>query len=306
MVAIGRALLVVNPAARRGVAARAGVEQAFAGAGVRCTVHETRGPGDAHDAARALGPGHDAVFSLGGDGTAMEVLRALAGSGQPVGILPGGTGNLVACALGTPMRAPAAVRALLQGEVRSIDLGRLGDGQVFAFAAGVGVDATMIARTRPAAKRRFGVLAYVVSGVRATLAFDRFPVEVIVDEKRHMFEAVSLMVANFGHVLHGLITLGPGVRADDGALDVCVYSPRGALDAVRVGWRLMRGDFRPDAAMHFVRGQRIEIRVPAGRARQADGELLPEGPFRIDVVPRAASVLVAARRRGRPKGAAGD
>ena len=90
---------------------------------------------------------YDAVFTLGGDGTAMEVAGALALSGIPIGVLAGGTGNLLGRALGIPRSVKRAVPMLLAGEVRRIDLGIV-RGRHFAVAAGVGIDAAMVEETQ--------------------------------------------------------------------------------------------------------------------------------------------------------------
>ena len=145
--AIGRALLIVNPAARRGARVHPAAQAAFATAGVECDSVLTDRAGHGAAIAAERHAEYDAVFTLGGDGTAMEVVGALAGSRRPVGILPGGTGNLVARTLGIPLDVRRAVPALLAGTPADVDLGRLGSGGCFAFAAGVGVDARMIDET---------------------------------------------------------------------------------------------------------------------------------------------------------------
>lgn len=247
--------------------------------------------------ARAEGASHDAVFVLGGDGTVMEVVQALRDWAIPIGVLPGGTGNLVAHALRIPMRVGRAVGALVGGAVAEIDLGVLADGRVFVFAAGVGIDTTMVVRTSAASKRRFGVLAYAVTAVRATLALDHFELRATVDGVPHRYRATSALIANFGTVLGGLVRLGPGIQENDGMLDLCVFSPTTARDAVRVGWRLLRGDFRVDPAMHFHRGRTLLLDTEPARATQADGELLPGMTLHATVAPRAARLLVPSRPR---------
>ncbi|GMV08909.1 MAG: hypothetical protein AMXMBFR55_06430 [Gemmatimonadota bacterium] len=284
--------MIVNPGSRRGASSLDAATRAFARAGVTCTVHATAHPGHAEQLARAHAHGHDAVFTLGGDGTVMEVLHALQGSGQPVGVLPAGTGNLLARALGIPMSVRRAVAALVAGETTRIDLGRLEDGRVFAIAAGVGVDAAMVQETSARAKRRFGVLAYVVTGTRAALRMDAFALRATVDGVAHEFRATAALVANFGTLLGGLIRLGPDVRENDGMLDLCVFSPASVPDALRLGWRLMRHDFRPDRSMHFLRGRTMHLETSPRRATQADGELLPGATLHVTVAPRAACVLV--------------
>lgn len=256
-----------------------------------CDVELTARSGHAEEIARRRAGEHDAVFTLGGDGTVMEVLHALMGGEIPVGVLPGGTGNLVARALRIPLSPPRAVTALLGGAVKTIDLGQLADGRVFAFAAGIGIDATMVARTSAAAKRRFGVLAYVAAGTRATLALQSFTLRATVDGVAHTFPAAAAMVANFGAVLGGLIHLGPGISENDGMLDLCVFSPATARDAFRLGWRMLRHDFGTDPAMHFLRGRTMVLESDPPCDMQADGELLTRGTLQVTVAPHAARLL---------------
>lgn len=296
VVAIRRILLIVNPASRRGRNALPRALKAFHAAGVSCTVLETRASGDAAAIARDSAPDFDAVFTIGGDGTAMEVLHAMLGRPQPVGILPGGTGNLVSRALGIPRRMGPAVRALLRGEVRTVDLAQMPDGRVFAFAAGMGIDSTMVQRTSAAAKRRFGVMAYAVSAVRAALALDGFTLVATVDGQRHHFRATAVLLANFGDLFGGVFRVGPRVRENDGLLDLCVFTPSNVGDALRVGWRLLRHDFETDPAMHFLQGREVALESDPPRQAQADGELLPGTGVRASVVAGGARLLAPVRR----------
>lgn len=291
-----RVLLITNPAARGALRDRPAALAAFARAGVACADRVTTRAGEAAEWARDLAPAVDAVFVLGGDGTAMEVVDALAHSGLPVGILPGGTGNLVARTLGIPLRVSQAVPRLLAGERARVDLGRFASGRRFAFVAGVGIDAHMIAATPPARKRRLGVLAYAITAAAGVLRRETFRVRCTVDGDTVELEAAAVMLANFGAVLDDLITLGPGIRQDDGLLDVCIFSPRTVRDAVRLTWRLWRRDFRDDPSAVWLRGRHIRIETTPPRAVQADGELLGETPFEVAVEPLAATLLVPGRR----------
>ena len=288
-----RALLVVNPAARRARRVHAAAREAFARAGVECDEVVTAAPGDGAAACAGRHGAYDAVFTLGGDGTAMEVVGALAGTGRAVGVLAGGTGNLIARTLGIPLDVRRAVPALVAGDVARIDLGLLDSGRRFAFAAGVGIDARMIEGTPAALKRRLGVLAYVITAARAVLRRERFMVRVTVDGEVHEREAAAVMVANFGAVLNELIWLGPGIRQDDGLLDLCVFSPRTHRDAARIIWRLLRKRFdEQDACLLYRPGRRFRVETTPSCPAQADGELLGATPFEVVVEPGAATLLV--------------
>lgn len=253
---------------------------------------ETTRPGHAAELVQRYMEPYDAVFTLGGDGTAMEVVGALAGGVRPVGILPGGTGNLLARSLGIPLFVPRAVRALLAGEEAQIDLGVLTGGRRFAFAAGVGIDASMIEGTPIWLKRRLGVLAYVLTAARAVLRREQFVLRATVDGETIERPASAAMVVNFGAVLQKLILLGPDIRQDDGMLDLCVFSPQTLRDALRVFWRLLRKDFSSDPCVLYRSGRHFHIETDPVRAAQADGELLGCTPLDIEVQPLGARLLV--------------
>jgi diacylglycerol kinase (ATP) len=293
---IRRALLIANPAARRAARVRDVAVAAFARAGARCDVLLTERPGHAAELARERCFEYDAVFALGGDGTAMEVAGALVGTGVPVGVLAGGTGNLLARAVGIPLDVRRAVGALLHGEHRRIDLGRLPDGRFFAVAAGVGIDARMVRDTPAWMKRRLGVLAYAITATRAALSAvlrrEFFNVRVTVDGAVYDRRAAAAMVANFGAILHDRITFGPGIQSDDGVLDACVYSPTSLRDALRIMWRLLRKDFRSDDCMLYRSGRQIRLETEPQHQVQADGELVGDTPLEVEVVPLAALFLV--------------
>lgn len=297
---IRRALLIVNPASRRAARLHRRAAEALRARGVDVTVVLTERPGHAAELAAARCGDVDAVFSLGGDGTAMEIAGALVGRNVPVGVLAGGTGNLLSRALGIPVRVERAVAALLDGGVLACDLGRLASGQRFAVAAGVGIDARMVSLAPAVMKRRLGVLAYWLAGTRAALASvltreGRFRVRLTVDGEVTECEAVMAMAANFGAVLDELITFGPGIRYDDGVLDAVVYSPRTLPDALGIMWRLLRRDFRSSPHVLYRSGRHIRIETFPPQPVQADGELLGFVPFEVTVEPHAALVLIPQR-----------
>lgn len=288
-----RALLIVNPASRRGGVLQQPAMRAFARAGVKTDAIVTEFAGHGAEVAEAMAESYDYVFTLGGDGTAMEVVDALAGMGRSVGILAGGTGNLLARALGIPLRVEQAVPALLHGVRRRIDLGVLADGRHFAVAAGAGIDAAMIAGASSAARRRYGVLAYVHSATAAILRRETFAVRATVDGRVHEMEhCAGAMIANVGTILNGLLVLGPGIAPDDGALDLCLFGAPRATDIGVVMAKMARRDFRPDPRLVFDRGCAIHIETVPPRLVEADGEMLGLTPLAATVALGAAPLLV--------------
>jgi diacylglycerol kinase family enzyme len=238
------------------------------------------------------------VFTLGGDGTAMEVAGALAWSGIPIGVLAAGTGNLLGRALGIPRAVERAVPALLDGEVRRIDLGVV-QGHRFAVAAGVGIDASMVEETPVWMKRRLGVLAYTIiatrAALRAVLRRRFFMARIEVDGEVIERRAAAVLFANFGAILEDRIAFGPDIAVDDGVLDCCVFSPEHLGDALRIMWRVTRRDFRPDRSILYRKGTRFRLSTDPVLFLQADGELLGPTPAEITVEPLAAHLLVPRR-----------
>lgn len=289
---IERVLLIVNPASRRGARVRKRALEAFAKAGVRCELMVTKAPGHAAELAAANHTFYDAIFTLGGDGTVMEVLGAVAETGPAVGALAGGTANVVARTLGIPLDPRRAIPMLLGGDEARIDLGRLSDGRRFALGLGVGLDATMIELAPARLKRRFGFFAYVIGGFKAVLALQKFQLRLTVDGEVIEREAAAVLIANFGAVLNDLVTFGDGIRRDDGLLNACVFSPMNFPEALHVLWRMMRRDFTPHPAMLYRAGREFTIETTPARAVQADGEILPSTPVSVRVEPSAGRVLV--------------
>jgi diacylglycerol kinase (ATP) len=289
--ALKRVLLVVNPHSRRGLRRREVALRAFAAAHVEVQEVITSHPGHAREVLKAGDAGWDAVFVLGGDGTVMEVVSAMAHSGTPIGVLPGGTGNLVAGVLGVPSGTRRAVERLLDGERCTFDLGQLPDGRYFTFAAGVGVDVAMVEKTPFGSKRALGMLSYALTATRAALVHEPVHVKIDVDGKMVEAKAILAMVANAGAILGGRFSVGPGVKPDDGELDLCVFMPERRRDVFGLILRLLRKDFRPHARMTFARGRKFRITSEPSVSVQADGDIIGRTPIEISVAPGAAVFL---------------
>ena len=291
-------LLIANPGSRAGRRAMEPVRRALRTAGVGCEVAETTAPRHATTLVRQhllTSPGaFDAVLTLGGDGTAMEAMTALAEfpDAPPLGIIPVGTANVLARTLGIPMSAVGAVRALLDAEATAIDLGFIVGGPAFAIGLGIGLDAAMIGGASSALKKRIGFLAYGWSALRAGMRLERFKARVTVDGVAHEVETSSVLVANFGRVLGDMVCFGEEIGHQDGELDVCLYSPRSIPAAIRIFARMLFGGVSEDRGVRILRGRHIRIETEHPRPMQADGELLGSTPVEIHVEPNAVRLLV--------------
>ncbi len=260
-------------------------------------VVETKGHGDAARVARAGADDNvDAVAVYGGDGTVMQAVAGIAGRDIPVGLIPGGTGNVLAGNLGLPRNPANAARVVARGRRRTIDLGRFenSDGaQYFSVVCGSGFDAELMARTSGAAKRRWGFAAYVARAFELVLDTVPVPYRVQVDGKVYDVEATSIMVANCGQFIPPILSIAPGIALDDGHLDVVVIKARGLWQSTGILWQMLQQRVDGVAIRRF-RGREVKVEAHPDRPVQLDGEIGGHTPFSATVVDRGLSVLVPA------------
>ncbi|WP_448630593.1 diacylglycerol/lipid kinase family protein [Cellulomonas soli] len=261
-------------------------------------------------AREALEAGADVVLAAGGDGTVRAVAEALVGSGVPMGLLPLGTGNLLARNLDLPLSdQKAALRVALTGVDRTIDVGRLrvlrhgtpsdgspaddgragadehgtprADDHLFLVIAGLGFDAAMVADTDEQLKAKVGWIAYFVAGIRH-LHGRRTRVHVRIDDATGTTTRLrSLLIGNCGRLPGGL-TLLPDAVVDDGWLDIAAIDTRAGV----AGWAQLFGEVVLQGVgvrnelpakigrIDHTRARSVRVVVPAGEHVQVDGEVL--------------------------------
>lgn len=239
---------------------------------------------------QALAAGADLVLVCGGDGTVAACAGAVAGTGVPIGIVPTGTGNLLVRNLRLPLEVPAALDRALGQHRRTIDLLEA-DGRRFAVMAGLGFDAAMIRETGEQAKARHGWAAYILGGLRALRNTARARYEVRVDERpARRLRALGVVVGNVGELQGGIAVL-PDADPADGLLDVIVLAPRGWLDVLVLGWRILirRPGYGRQALV--LRGRRVEIRADRKMPIEFDGDFAGEqDALTVTVLPGAVTV----------------
>jgi YegS/Rv2252/BmrU family lipid kinase len=297
---VPRVLLITNPAAARTrPQAVDAVMRTFDAAGWNAELAATTGPGDARRlAAEGVAQGVDVVAVFGGDGTNMQAAAALVGTDVCLGVIPGGTGNLLAGNLRIPSAPARAALALVTATPRLFDLGRMerADGpHYFAVACGAGYDARVMAGTPSEHKRRWGMAAYVATTLRLIGEIRSTAHIITIDGVEYDANAAMVLVANCGEVIPPYIRLGAGIRPDDGLLDVVVVRANSFGQSVRAVWDLLREvpDVEGlDTYVGYARGQEIRVETHPVQPVQLDGEPGGETPFTATVVPQAIRILV--------------
>jgi YegS/Rv2252/BmrU family lipid kinase len=241
------------------------------------TTVEDPGTGMAEAASIA---GADLVMVCGGDGTVREVCAELAGTGIPVGIIPAGTGNLLARNLDIPLYLRAAIDVALTGQDRAVDLVEVSGDDMedshFMVMAGMGLDAAIMEGVNEQIKAKVGWFAYVLSGARAMMS----PVvrmEISVDGAEFTsHRARTVVVGNVGFLQAGMPLL-PEAAIDDGLLDVVLLYPKRILSWVPLAFRVITRRPRTDETIARMRGRTVTVRAASATPRQLDGDPLGAG-----------------------------
>jgi diacylglycerol kinase (ATP) len=297
-----RAAVVINPAKSVGPALQGAIyrlceTQGWAEPLWLETTVEDPGAGQARE---ALEQGVDVVIAAGGDGTVRCVAEVLAGTGTPMGMVPLGTGNLLARNLGVNIADPvSACFDVLNGTDRSIDVVKAtldgsDDEQVFLVMAGLGYDAAIMADTVDVLKDRMGWLAYVEAGIRK-LPGKPVKARISIDGGEPVRRRIrSVMVGNCGRIMGG-IEIFPDAKVDDSVLDLLILSPRG-----RLGWfGVIAGIFgrnkNETESVDYFQGKTAEITLEHEQEFQLDGDHLGTGKhLTVTVEPDALKVRMAA------------
>jgi diacylglycerol kinase family enzyme len=273
-----RARIIDNPDSFRGAYPVERVLPVFRAAGWEVDVVHRGGQRRAREqVSDALDAGCDLLIAAGGDGTLRDIASALAGSAIPLAVLPGGTANLWAHELDTAQEPEAAARAIVEGEDRPMDLGRLtaGDGGWLRFMliAGFGVDGLALERTDARLKRRLGVIGVGIGVLRALPAYRPFRGRIRVDG-RDAWEgtAVQVVVANT-RLYANVIRVAPDALADDGLLDVTVAPWGDVGGSARLAWALAARRHPAGVAPCF-RGTEIKIEADGDVPVEVDGTLV--------------------------------
>jgi diacylglycerol kinase (ATP) len=246
--------------------------------------------------AAAIKAGCDLIVAVGGDGLVEQVVTVLEGTKVGLGIVPTGTGNLLAGNLQIPEDHAEAVQIALGGRRRRIDVGRLsvdGKRRAFTVACGVGFDADVMARTDSEQKSRWGKLAYVANAVLEAGNIHDVPHDITIDGVRRKTDSAQVLIANFGRIGPGLSA--KKVRPDDGRLDVYIIHAAGPVPALMAGWAALRQtDLGSDdgGRVYHARARTVRIATTPRRRVETDGGFLGRTPITVTIRPRALTVMV--------------
>jgi len=290
--------VVFNPASggEKGDERRDRLRAALADAGVAFEWFETTKDDPGRGQARqAVEGGAELVLACGGDGTVMACATALAGGEVPLGVLPLGTGNLVAANFDIPNDLDDALEIALACRGRRIDVGAFEEDR-FVIVAGMGIDAAMLRDTDTKLKARIGPLAYVVGAAR-NLHRPRRTFRITLDGGEPITRAgQGVLVGNLGRLQGGLPAL-PDAVPDDGLFDVAVIRTRNLADWAAVVLRAVLRRPQPRPLVETFRAARVELHCDHPQPVERDGDQVsPRGDMTVEVVPHALTLAVPAHQ----------
>ena len=243
----------------------------------------------------AVKEGAELVIACGGDGTVRACATGLSGSDVPLGVIPFGTGNLVAANFDIPTDVDDALEIALDCRRRRIDLGAVGD-ERFVIAAGMGFDAAMLRDADKRLKKHLGWVAYVVSGVknlrRPVVAF-----HLELDGKDPITRrGQGVIICNLGRIQGGLPVL-PDAVPDDGRFDLAVLRTRSLRDWLVVALAVLVRSRKRPPEMETFRAAKVRVRSERPQPVEFDGDALEsEATLELEVAHTALTLAVPAHQ----------
>jgi YegS/Rv2252/BmrU family lipid kinase len=236
---------------------------------------------------------------MSGDGLIGQVGGALAGTGVPMGIIPGGRGNDLARVLGVPREVDLAVDVLAAGNTRSIDVGEV-NGHRFLCIASFGFDSEAN-RIANKAKLVRGQLVYAYAALRALAAWKPARFTLSLDGERHEFSGYSVAIAN-SRAFGGGMFVAPDAELDDGLLDVVWITQIGKLRYLRGLPKVFDGTHVNEPQVNIARAAEVEVSADRPFEIYTDGDHVVDLPARVRVIPDKLEVLAPPGPLASPSG----
>lgn len=253
-------------------------------------IHWTERPGHAIELAEQGAKSHAVVVSVGGDGTLNEVVNGLAGQQAALGVIPVGSGNDFARAVGIPFRFEEALEILLQGRKKTIDLGKANE-RFFHNGVGIGFDAWVV-HTSLGVKRLRGNAIYLYSVLSTLKNYQPVPLELSFNGSVKVDDYFMVSVGN-GVSMGGGFYLTPDAEINDGLFDLCLIQNMPVVSILKNLIKVYSGKHKDDPRVEMHRTDRLTITGRQPFAVHVDGELLSlkVEKLEIEIIPRGLEVI---------------
>ena len=282
--------VIYNPVAGPTAAGRIErVRACLAAKAVDFRILRTKGIGDADMMAReAAANGAEAVVVVGGDGTIHEAANGLAGTGTPLLIVPGGTGNVFARELDLPGSVEGCLHLLNEGKTISVPLGMANE-RYFVLLGSAGFDAEVVERMNHRQKNYLGIAAYVLVGIRHF--FRPQPTMWLDFPGRERVEAQSVIVVR-GKKYGGNVTIAPAGNIEGNTFQAVILTRKGKWSIAKFALDLLLGRHTRSRHVAIRETTSVMVRSSIPSAAQVDGEYLGPLPVRFTMSDVALRIVV--------------
>ncbi len=292
-----KVFVVINPKAgkeNQGDEVRTALAHYFTADLWTSEIYETTGKEDVAAVCRAACErGATLVIAAGGDGTLVGVANGLVNSPVPLGILPLGTGNDLARALLIPLKLDEAMQLMVSDHVvKEVDALQVGKRYFFSNVS-VGITPEMMSDTKPADKKIFGRLAYVLAMLKRSSIFQLQRYTLTINGQPQSIRAAEVMISNTTLLVKPPFLFGPPETLDDGQLEIYLVTARTLGDYIRLVWDLFRRPGKSAAKLsHLAATHKVRIEADRSHLVQADGELIGNTPVEVQLVPKAIHLIM--------------
>lgn len=246
-------------------------------------------------ARQALQDSFDLIIALGGDGTISAVAEVMMGTGIPLGIIPRGTANAFATALGIPITVSGACEIILKGHTRAVD-GAKTNYHSMITTVGIGLEAEAFYRVEQQEKKDLGTLSYGIANFQQLVNdLNNFEIWLETDEKEIHLQGVAVTIANVAPLISLLAQGTEKAIVDDGLLDITIVAPTDTIDAIASTFSLLKSALQGEAthrsSIVHLRSRYIKVRTNPPQKIAIDGDLAGETPIEIECIPAALTVF---------------
>lgn len=286
-----RGFLVFNPSSGTGTKSRSQVTDVmreFERNGIDITPSPTEPEGSVVGQVRELmRDSPDLLVCWGGDGTINEVVNGMFPSKVPLGLLSGGTANLLVKEMGIPTRIHPAIRVISEGKIRSITIGQANQ-RYFVLMAGLGFDSEVVRNVDWNVKRKLGKLAFGFAALR-TISKYQFPqLSLKIDGQER--QCVFAVICNAReYAAHFILT--PQADISDDYFYACLFKEPGFSSILKYAFHAIKGKLSQLQSVEIMRCSVVEAAGPGEIPVQADGELIGYLPMKFIIHPRSFNIF---------------
>jgi diacylglycerol kinase (ATP) len=286
-----RGFLIFNPSSGTGIKSNQDVSRIvreFEKAGIDIAPSPTEPEfSTQHQVKELMKESPDLIVSWGGDGTINEVVNGMYPSSVPLGILSGGTANLLIKEMGIPTEIHSAIQLISKGKTRSITIGQANQ-RFFILMAGIGFDSEVVRKVDLKAKRKWGKLAFGFAALNTISKYEFPKLELKIDGKKK--ECVFAVICNAReYAAHFVLT--PQADISDDYFYACLFKEPGFGNILQYMFHAAQGKLKNLESVEILQCTEVEADGPGEIPVQADGELIGYLPMKFRIYPRSLNIF---------------